>query len=64
MTALVYLRNDGPDACEIDVGKRVILLRAGEELRLATNAIKPTAVPPPPTEYMGVQLEHARIGEE
>lgn len=64
MTALVCVRNDGPDACEIDIGKRVILLRPGEEIRVATNVIKPMAVPPEPTEYMGVQLEHARIGEE
>lgn len=65
MTALVYVRNDGPDSCEIDVGKRSILLGPGEEVRLATNTMRPVAVPPPPTEYMGVPLESAaRIGEE
>lgn len=64
MTALVYVRNDGPDSCEIDIGKRVLLLRPGDEMRVATNVLKPIAVPPPPTEYMGIQLDHARMGEE
>lgn len=63
MTALVYVRNDGPDDCEIDIGKRVIMLRAGQEVRLATTVLKPAAIPPPPTEYMGVRLEH-RMSEE
>lgn len=64
MTALVYVRNDGPDGCEIDIGKRVILLRPGDEIRVATNVIKPVAIPPPQDEYMGVPLDHARMGEE
>lgn len=64
MTALVFIRNDGPDSCEIDIGKRTLLLRAGDELRVAASVIRPVAVPPPPQEYMGVSLEHARIGEE
>lgn len=64
MTALLCVRNDGPDSCEIDIGKRVILLRAGEEIRVATSVLKPLAVPSAPTEYMGVMLEHARIGED
>lgn len=64
MTALVYVRNDGPDSCEIDIGKRVLLLRVGDEVRVATSVLKPIAVPPPPTEYMGIQLDHARMGEE
>ena len=64
MTALVYIRNDGPDDCEVDIGKRSILIRAGEQVHVATQTAKLLPVAPAPTEYMGVPLEHARIGED
>lgn len=64
MTALVFIRNDGPDSCEIDIGKRSVLLRPGDQLSVATSVAKLRPVEPAPLEYMGVQLEHARVGED
>jgi hypothetical protein len=37
MAALVIVRNDGPDAVELRIGRQSILLYAGKEYRVATN---------------------------
>jgi hypothetical protein len=37
MAALVTVHNDGPDAVEIRVGRRSLLLYAGQDFRVATN---------------------------
>lgn len=36
MAALVTVHNDGPDAVELRVGRRSVLLSAGEEFRMST----------------------------
>lgn len=66
MTALVYLRNDGPDPCTVELGRRQLLIRPGDELRLnvANRKLAVAPVPPEPTEYLGVRLEPARVGED
>lgn len=38
MAALVTIHNDGPDSVELRVGRRSILLHAGQDFRVATSA--------------------------
>jgi len=45
MGASVVVRNDGPDACEVRIGKQSKLLYAGQEFRLNTQAVEVHALP-------------------
>jgi hypothetical protein len=38
MGSLVHVHNDGPDAVEIRLGRRSILLQAGQDFRVSTAA--------------------------
>lgn len=38
MGALVGVHNDGPDAIEVRIGRRSILLQPGQDYRVATSA--------------------------
>lgn len=48
MASLVTIRNDGPDVLEVRLaGKRRLLIRPGEEIRVnCTVAMEPVALPP------------------
>lgn len=39
MAALVSVHNDGPDTVEVRVGRRSILLHAGQDFRVATASV-------------------------
>ena len=45
MGASVVVRNDGPDPCEVRIGKQSKLLYAGQEFRLSTQAVEICALP-------------------
>lgn len=57
MAALVSVHNDGPDAVEIRLGRRSILLVAGGDFRVATSqAVELSLLPPVSREDMALHM--------
>lgn len=64
MTALVTVRNDGPDDVELDVGKRTLLLRAGQQAQVATTRARLLALERDSSLLLVNPAERLRVGED
>lgn len=63
MGALLYARNDGPDEVELDLGRRVIVLRPGQEVHVSVSSVKVLGQLPQDTTFVEPR-ERMRVGEE
>lgn len=66
MGALLSVRNDGPDEVELDVGRRVIVLRPGEDAHVNVTGSAKVLAPTPreTTRLFDTPRETFRTGED